>query len=564
MRRVPIQARRGDVLDANGQLLATSLPLKKITIDPIVLREVWDKKIKRAQAKVSKAPHTKVPTVNELRADLVYKLSGALGITTAEVQEKIDKKTHYVELKRRVEMDSVEKVKAIGCGQIYFEDDFLRVYPNQELASHVVGFVKGDQKEGAGGIELKWNRELQGKDGWRRTEKDNQGNELVIYRVQDMAPRNGYNITLTIDQMIQHIVETELDKAVIEYRPKAALAIVTRPRTGEIMAMATRPTFNPNNSKTNIEATRNRGITGPVEPGSTFKIVTISAAMNEGLVNLDTEFFCENGKFLYNGKVLHDHESYGTMNVHRGIQASSNILAAKVALELGAAKLHEYIVNFGFGTRTGIPLPGEEQGIFKPVKKWSGISIVHLPMGHEISVTPIQMIMAFGAIANGGLLMKPILVQKVTDQEGRVVQQYYPTVVRRAVSPKAAEMMSEALKSVIEKGGTAEKAAVPGYKAAGKTGTAQKLDPETKRYDTRKDGRVIASFIGYLPADDPEFCVLVMLDEPQAKLTYGGQVAAPMFSNISAQVARHLDIIPAEKSQIAVNDHATQGTTHND
>ncbi len=426
----------------------------------------------------------------------------------------------------------------------------MRSYPQDTLASHVIGYVDHYQKNGLQGIEQRLQHILQGQDGWRRIVRDSSGREIVPYRAQDVPSRNGFNVVLTLDSIIQHIVEDELDEAVHEFKPVGAMAIVTRPRTGEILAMSSRPTYNPNLPKTDLDAMRNRSISDIMEPGSTFKIVAVAAALNEGLATLDTKYFCENGEFSYGGRILRDHNPYGSLTVKEGVQKSSNIMTAKIALELGDARLHDYVRKFGFGERSGVVLPAELRGIVNPLNRWSKISITRIPMGHEVATTPLQVLMAMNVIANGGTLMKPMLVSRITDSQGRIIEQNYPQVVRRVISPYAAEMMNEALLSVTRQGGTAQRAAVEGFSVAGKTGTAQKIDPKTGTYYQGKQGKVVASFAGYLPAENPEISIVVVLDEPQAKLTYGGQTAAPVFARMSQRIVQHLAMRPAPANHL--------------
>ncbi|MDZ4743593.1 MAG: penicillin-binding protein 2 [Verrucomicrobiota bacterium] len=548
MRKIPIEAQRGEIYDCNGEILATSLPLKKITIDPVGLREAYEFQIKRIRSKAKKDPSVIVPKEGALVKEFGLSLAKTLGLPQGEVLEKLNRKTRYVEIARRVSPEMVENIRELKAPQIFFDEDYLRSYPQETLASHILGYVDFDQKSGLQGIEERFQHVLRGQDGWRRIVRDSAGREIVPYRAQDVPPRNGYNVILTVDSIIQHIVEDEMDTAMAELQPVGAVAIVTRPRTGEILAMSSRPTYNPNLPKTDLDSMRNRAISDIIEPGSTFKIVAISGGLNEGLVTLDTKFFCENGDFFYGGHSLKDHDPYGTLTVKEGVQKSSNILTAKVALELGESRMYDYTRKFGFGERTGVILPAELRGILNPLNKWSKISITRIPMGHEIGTTPLQMLMAMNVIANGGLLMKPMLVSKTTDSQGRVMEQNYPQTVRRVISPYASELMNEALKAVIEKGGTAQKAAVEGFTVAGKTGTAQKIDPKTGRYFQGKRGKVVASFVGYMPAENPEFSIIVILDEPQSKVTYGGQTAAPIFSRMAQRIAQHMALRPSPQT----------------
>jgi len=356
----------------------------------------------------------------------------------------------YVVLKRKVPFETWEKIRA-GMSQLSFGveekklsraqqallrdlrakgiftdpmDDQERVYPNQRLAAHVLGFVGMEEREiggrrvletsGKEGTEFALNSKLRGVRGWRITEKDRRGRELVARRDQDVEPRNGLNVVLTIDSVIQHIVESALAEAMEQHMPISISGMVVRPRTGEILAMATLPNFDPNNpGSAPPDARRNRIIADVVEPGSTFKVVVVSAALNDRTVTLSDAFDCEHGHFAFGGRVLHDHESYGVLSVHDIIAKSSNIGAAKIGIRLGENRLHDYIRDYGFGTRTGIPLPGEVSGILHPTKNWTKVSIVQIPMGHGLAVTRLQMVMAMCAVANGGTLMRPMLVDRL-------------------------------------------------------------------------------------------------------------------------------------------------------
>jgi len=319
--------------------------------------------------------------------------------------------------------------------------------------------------------------------------------------------------------------------------------IVVRPRTGEVLAMATLPNFDPNHlDSASVEARRNRIITDAPEPGSTFKIVVVSGALNDGTVRLTDMFDCEHRHFYYRGTELHDHESYGLLPVETIISKSSNIGAAKIGIKMGEARLFEYIKNFGFGRKTGIFLQGESLGIVHPVEEWSKISIAQLPMGQGIAVTRLQMMMAICAIANRGWLMQPMLVDRLEDKEHKVVRKYAPQPVRQVISEATSKLMIKALKAVVSADGTAPKAAMEHYTVAGKTGTAQKAE-----HGTYAAGKYFASFIGFFPADNPELCISVMLDEPDLrKGYYGGQTAAPIFKEIAEATANYLNIKPED------------------
>jgi cell division protein FtsI/penicillin-binding protein 2 len=301
---------------------------------------------------------------------------------------------------------------------VFAEDDQLRTYPNHTLAAHVLGFASSEDKEiadravseivGRDGIELTLNNKLSGVRGWRLTETDSRKRELITLREQDVEPRDGLNAVLTIDSVVQHIVEAALADAMEKHSPVSISGLVVRPRTGEILAMATLPTFDPNHpDAATLDARRNRVIADVAEPGSTFKIVVVSGALNDGIVRLNDVFDCEHGHFSFAGRILHDHESYGALSTEQIITKSSNIGAAKIGIRMGDNRLFDYMTAFGFGERTGIPLPGEVRGIVHPVKNWSKVSIAQIPMGHGVAVTRMQMLMAMCAIANNGLFNLP-------------------------------------------------------------------------------------------------------------------------------------------------------------
>jgi cell division protein FtsI (penicillin-binding protein 3)/stage V sporulation protein D (sporulation-specific penicillin-binding protein) len=366
---------------------------------------------------------------------------------------------------------------------------------------------------------------------------------MVGFRKHSRDAQDGCNIRLTVDTAIQRFVETALDETMAQWKPESATCIVMRPKTGEILAMANKPDFDPNqSSKATIDETRNRAITNIVEPGSTFKIVTVASALNEKLVDLSTQIFCENGAWKYNGTVLHDHKQFGTLTVEEGLAESSNILAGKLGVRLGEKRFYEYIRKFGFGERTGVMLPGEIRGLLEPVYKWSKISISHIPMGHEVGVTPLQMACAMSTLANNGKMMLPQIVKQVEDEEGNVVQKFEPTEVRQVVSEETARTIRRAMMEVVSAKGTAPKAAVEGQTVGGKTGTAEKFNPKGGYF---KD-KYVVSFIGFLPAENPEFVVLVMVDDAKApeKENYGGTICAPVFSQIAGFIARQLDLPP--------------------
>lgn len=442
------------------------------------------------------------------------------------------------------------RAKAINCDPI---DDQIRIYPNQSLAAHVLGFMGPvtrtnsptgavrTELSGLDGLERALDSKLNGVGGWRELEMGGRGSELVMNRQREVEAQDGLNAVLTLDAAMQHILETELAQIMAKYNPVGTSGIVIRPRTGEILAMGSCPTYDPNQpGKSPIASLKNRMTVDSYEPGSTFKIVSIGAALNEGLAKLGEPVDCERGLWTYKGKPLHDHERYGVLSVEEVMMKSSNIGSAKIGLRLGDQGLFNYLTAFGFGERTGVMLPGESRGILIPVKKWDGITGSRVSIGHSAAATPLQMAMAMAAIANGGKLMRPLLVDRLEDAEGHAVVKNHPQMVRQVFKPEVAKQVVEALKRVVSTDGTAEKARLGYYTAAGKTGTAQKLENGQYSHD-----KYFSSFIGFFPADNPELLIYVCVDEPEkSKGFYGGQVAAPAFKNIALRSANYLNIRP--------------------
>jgi cell division protein FtsI/penicillin-binding protein 2 len=557
-------SRRADIRDVRGTLLATSKPMKTVCADPSVIGTNY---VKIANAIA--------PLLEMNRAELIEKLQPRF-ITNSAGKIVEDK---YVVLKRKVEVDRWEQItNVMGALQFtsndsalpkklreYFfrirtralmtEPDEERVYPNGTLAAHLLGFAgmkemptpNGEVLVTAGidGLELTLNSILNGAYGWVQSEVDSQRKEVVQWRDQSVAPREGLDAYLTIDAGVQHIVESAIADAWEKHSPESVSAAVIRPRTGEILAMANLPTFDPNHPNlAGMNALRNRFVTDAQEPGSTFKVVVVSGALNDHVVTLEKQYNCEHGMWYFCGKPLQDAHKLGVADVEEIIAHSSNIGAAKIGIDMGAERVYNYVSRFGFGARTGISLPAESPGISHPVKKWNGLSISRIPMGQGISVTPLQMLMAMSAIANDGVLMRPIVISRLVDRNGAVVVRNDPTPVRQVISPSAAHEMVKALKAVVSTNGTGTKAAIPFYTVAGKTGTAQKV--VNGQYSHEK---FFASFIGFFPADDPEICISVVLDAPDRKKGYyGADVAIPVFRNIAERTARYL-AIPTEKPE---------------
>jgi cell division protein FtsI (penicillin-binding protein 3)/stage V sporulation protein D (sporulation-specific penicillin-binding protein) len=506
------EGRRGAILDANGQLLANSLSKRIVIADP--------------------------QEAGPRAAQIAAKLAPLLQLDESALAGKLMQPGRYVRLMQGVSEETYQQILALKLRGISSEPQFVRSYPSGVLASHVLGFVS-DKHAGVQGIEKSMDGYLQGRAGYEVIERDRKGREIRALRTESIGPRDGYSVVLAIDQVIQHIAETELDQAMTQHRPRGGVIIVTRPKTGEILAMSSRPTFDPNDpGAVNADARRNRCISDVAEPGSTFKVMSVAGAINEGIVNLPDRFDCENGAFIYAGRALHDAHPYGVLSVEEILYHSSNIGAAKIALKMGPNRLHDYITRFGFGRKTGIALTGEVSGIAHPLSRWSKLSITRIPMGHEIAATPLQMIMALNAIATGGRLMQPMIVKSILDETGQPLVEYGPQLVAQCLTPRATVLMTTALRRVVGPEGTAAKAAVPGYDVAGKTGTAQKI--ENGQYVNK----YYSSFLGYLPASDPEISILVSLDDPAGGAYYGGSVAGPVFKAVAEKVVQYLGLPP--------------------
>ena len=445
---------RGQIVDIRGNPLATSIPAKLICADPSLLLCTNPALLRNYRAAVA---HALAPLLQTNEEYLLDRLAPRQIVAGGKTNH-----SHYVALQHQASLETWEKVRqtmsALSFGvdesklkskdlssyqsfcrslrakAVFATDEPKRVYPSQTLAAHVLGYVsvEGEEQTGMNGIELEYNSKLIGIPGWRRTELDKGQHEIVAYRDEDVEPRNGMNVVLTLDAGLQNIMESELAAGMGLLSPVSISSVMIRPRTGEILALANCPTYDPNRPGAfPPDALRNRVIADNHEPGSTFKIVVVSGALNEHLVSLTDLFNCEHGHFTYAGATLHDHESYGDLTVESIITKSSNIGAAKIGLRLGEPLLYQYIREFGFGSPTGVFLPGEVRGSVPPVKSWSKLSIARIPMGQGISVTPLQMVMAVCAIANKGLLMQPMIVDRLVDPGGRVVVRYNPQPVRQ-------------------------------------------------------------------------------------------------------------------------------------
>jgi cell division protein FtsI (penicillin-binding protein 3) len=473
-------------------------------------------------------------------------LARILNLRAADVKQKLISDKPFVWIKRQVSSPEAEKIQALnptGIGMFYEPN---RYYPQNQLAGQLIGFV-GRDSEGLEGLELKYNDYIRGEAGSSVTERDALGRRVLVQGVEGLRIPPGSDVHLTLNTSIQHIAEKELEATILKYRAKSGVAIVMEPFTGEVLALANYPAFDPNNySKQSADQRRNRAVTDSFEPGSTFKTILAAAALEEGVVGKEDLFYCEMGKYPYAGKVIHDTHPHGWLSFAKILQVSSNIGFTKVAQKLKKERYYRYIEKFGFGQVTGIDVPGEVPGLLRRAESWSAIDLATHAFGQGISATPLQMVTAYAAIANGGFLMRPYVTRRVVSPQGEIVLEIQPHVVRRVISEKTAKSLASILKDVTNEGGTGVMANVDGFEVAGKTGTAQKADPVHGGYAAKKR---VASFVGFVPANDPRLVALVLIDEPEVNV-YGGVVAAPAFRNIAQAALRHLAVAPQQAALI--------------
>ena len=539
-------ANRGRIVDRNGEILAMDLASYHVIVDP---KDIAKNGNPDAVCKcLVKEFHV---SMDDLRATLA------------------DTKRQYVRIKKYVPGHQLKRFERKTYGVMYAPDEVangsetniylrglrleeapIRNYPKGALMAHVVGFANREGV-GAAGVEQRMNEYLQGKEGLRVSKKDGRRREIYSTRTVDIEPEDGANVMLTLDQQLQYVTEKTIEKMCDEFSAKAAWAIVMHVRTGEILAMASYPTYDLNRyGKAPAEWRRNRAISFNYEPGSTMKAGVIASALDHGIVKETDKIDCENGYWVYGGKALRDSHGEGVISVAEVIKVSSNIGTAKIAMRMGEQLLYDSLKDFHFGGRLGLDIPGEEGGIFYSPKHWSKISITRIGMGHEIAVTALQVLSMMNAIAYSGVQMKPMIIKRVTASDGTVLREYKPEELGRPITPPSARRMRELLVAVTEEGGTGTKAAVEGYRVGGKTGTAQKIKPASEGggYYSKN---FTSSFVGFLPVENPEIGIIVVADDP-GEFTesgrkikyYGGTVCGPAFKEIAEFAVRYLRIPP--------------------
>ncbi len=545
-RVIPLNSRRGDIFtyDLNGgkELFATSQTLLEVGLDPLARKE---------------SDLNRLPELSRLlRKDisLVERVFGARGRRIVETLDNEDERWRL--LARKVDEATYQKILDLKISGVYGTRKYERVYPKNSLASHVIGYVRRDG-ESISGIEREFDFYLSGQRGWRESEVT-AGRELPQFRRRYVPARDGMSLALSIDSYVQHVIEAELDQIASAFDPESACIIVSDPYSGFVLGLANYPTFDPNHYSEFDQSThKNRAMTDPIEPGSTFKIVATSAALEERLVDIYTEFDCSlptlqmpNG---YVAKLPKDWKPFGVLSVEGIVTHSSNRGAAHLGTLVGTNEFYDYTRKFGFGERTGLDIGIESRGILHPVRNWDGLTLSRMTMGHAISATPLQIHYAMATVANGGLLMRSQIVSKILDTNGKEAVSYGPMVKRRVISSETARTMSELLVKTASPGGTAHGAGIPGYRVGGKTGTAQKI--VNGRYSSRHH---IGSFSGFFPADNPEVVITVIVDGSYSNMPVSGAGSAvPAFKRVAEKLIPYYAITPLdENTAFASNENA--------
>jgi cell division protein FtsI (penicillin-binding protein 3) len=513
-RVIKLDPKRGAIYDRNGKELALSVDVDSVVADP-----------------------ARVPNASAA----ARKLAGALGVRFEEVRAKLRGGRRFAWIERKIRPAERAAVERLGLEGIDFVAESKRFYPKKTLAAHVLGYA-GMDNQGLEGIEYALDADVQGEPGYLLALRDGHGDHAL--RTRERPPTAGRAVYLTIDEVIQHLAERELESAVRGHDAKGGSVIVMRPDTGEILALANRPTFDPNDYRASSDdARRNRAIGSLYEPGSTFKVVTAGAALEEKKVTPNTLVYCEHGSItVARHRIQEDRIPFDYLTVEGIVEKSSNVGAVKLGLMLSPAVFHRHLTDFGFGQTTGIDLPGESKGILRPPSAWSGLSQASLSIGQEVGVTALQTVTAMAAIANGGVLRRPYVVGGLAGEDGTIARPARSADPgRRIVSEETARALTRMLEKVVTDG-TGTSASIPGHRVAGKTGTAQKID-ESGRY---APGKYVASFAGFVPAREPALAIVVVVDEPRGKSFHGGQAAAPAFARIALPALQYLGVMPGD------------------
>lgn len=534
-------ARRGAILDTKGNVLATSRSYIVLGADPEMLRDEDTAKWGQLATLLGQ---------NYLELDRTLRKSIAaskLALAGTDPDAK-EKRIRYVKLADEVDERVYDQIMDLRIRGVYGSRGYKRVYPGGQLASHVLGYIN-KEKTPVSGAEKHLDLYLKGQDGWIESEKDGARRELAQFRTREVDPVDGHDVVLTIDSVVQSIIERELAAIAQNYSPKFATIIVSDPRTGAILGLANYPTFDPNHfAKAPLDTQRNFAVTDIIEPGSTFKIVAAGGALNDGVVNRFTAFDCDLPTVFINGKerkLPKEDHAMGTLDVAHIVSKSSNRGAAHLAMKLGAQRFHEYAKAFGFGEPTRYALGAEVRGILDEPRRWDGLTITRMPMGHAVAATPLQIHMAMTAVANGGALLRPQIVREVRDVDGTVVRRFEPEKRAQVLKPSVAAELAQMLHGVVQEGGTGAGFDLEGFEIAGKTGTTQKI-VDGKYVNNRH----VASFVGFFPASRPEIVLSVIVDDAKVPggTAYGRAVSAPAFKHVAEQLIQYLDIKPVRSS----------------
>lgn len=529
---VTLQARRGAIVDRNGRDLAMSASAHSLYADPKLLTK------KKALAK---------------------DLAKELGVSYENIYSKIkDGNRRFVWIERLLDEKKAAKIKSWNIRGLSFVEEWRRIYPNESLLAHTLGFI-GVEGQGLEGLEKAYEHELKGNNKKVSVRRDARGRPLIADGLLFTENPDGNELRLTVDSDIQYNLENELVQAVSNFDADSAVGVVLDAQTSAIVAMASVPTFDVNKAmRTSADLRRDKVATDAFEPGSTLKTFVIATALREGKLAPNTKFFCENGAYKVGDKIIREaeaHEVFGNLTVSEILAVSSNIGTTKIAFKLGAEGLRQGLLDFGFGNRLGVDLSGEARGTVQALP-WRPHLLSNISFGHGIAVTPLQMANAYAAIANGGVLNTPYIVQSIHDSETGQSRQIEPKPIRRVLTPEQANQMRIMLNGAVSPEGTGMNAGVNGYMVAGKTGTAQKVNPNGRGY---LKGGYISSFAGFIPANNPKFVIYVAVDHPR-KGFYGGSVAAPIFSRVASYAVRKEGLAPlmlnakaeaAEKKKIA-------------
>ncbi len=514
-----VKGKRGAILDSSGMELAVSLESQSVAVNP-----------------------TKIENKQEV-AELLSKI---LKLNRRSLFKKISSDSSFVWVKRKITSEEEEKVKKIDHKGVFFIPEYKRFYPNRTLAAQLIGF-SGLDGTGLEGLEYKYNTLLNGADTSVTVIKDALGRRLHTFDNKKIE-NHGNSIKLTLDSRVQYVAEKALRESAEKFDAESGMAVAMNPSTGEILALAHYPEFDPNKpvKRSKRFMLRNRAITDPFEPGSTMKVFLASTAIDTGISTSESKFYCENGSYKIGKNTVTDTHPHEWLTLQQVVQSSSNIGAVKISEETGKEVLYKSLRKFGFGYKTRVDFPGETSGILSNYRGWADIDAGNIAFGQGIAVSAIQLITAVSSIANGGKLMRPYIVSEVLNAEGKIIRKTKPTVVRDSISKKTADDIKDIMATVVADGGTGKKAALSGYKVCGKTGTAQKLESD----GTYSRKKYIASFLGFAPLENPKIAVLVVIDEPKQQY-YGSQVAAPAFKRITLATLNYLKVLPTNEINVA-------------